>query len=562
MNSQDRLVAGMTRRKKKSPVLAILFSIAAVVCILVGAVYLFQRASVNEHEMDKAVYYGITSDDQAALVVDDTILPERGLVRDGTIYIDYPTVWNSLNSSFYWEPEAQTMLLTLPEGTLSWTPDDGTNTLLMLDGMPYLTADCIRDNSDIDMTIMEEPYRIVARTKWTNIAAERVTQDTVVRNRADSKGEVLAAVKAGDTVVLVENGNTWCRVATLDGLIGYIKKSEFEAAPEGAITHTTDDRFVFPHLLSDKKICLAWQFMQSTEDTNLQGLTDRTVGLNTVSPTWFSFADAEGTLLSFATKEYVDTAHAKGLQVWGCLQDLYGSNFPAGTVLMTYGQRQHVIEQLLAIAEETGMDGINIDIETIEEATAPQYLQFLRELSVAAHEKGLVISSDTYVPIYTYYYNRREQAKTVDYIVLMGYDEHTVGSEEAGSVASIGFVEKGIADALTEVSPEQLINGIPFYTRGWTTVYGEERPQSEAMGMNEADSWAEAHGISLHWDSEVGQNVGSTDSETERYSIWMEDEKSIEEKMKLIERYDLAGVACWRLGLERSSIWEIISKHL
>ena len=144
----------------------------------------------------------------------------------------------------------------------------------------------------------------------------------------------------------------------------------------------------------------------------------------------------------------------------------------------------------------------------------------------------------------------------------MGYDEHTVGSSEAGSVASLPFVEQGILDALEEVPAEQLVNGIPFYTRGWTTVYGEGRPQSQAFGMNDADAWADAHGISLYWDSEVGQNVGSSEDGNARYSIWMEDEKSIEEKMKLIERYNLAGVACWRLGLERSGVWNIISKYV
>ena len=551
----------MARRKKRSP-LPVLFSLAAVVLILGAAVYLFERASTNSREMDKNIYFGITSDDQAALVVNDTILQTKGLVRDGTVYIDYPTVWNSFNSSFYWEPQANTMLLTLPEGTLSWTPDDGTGALLLVDGIPYLSADCVGSNSDIDMQIANAPHRVIARTNWINVAAERITQDTVIRNRADKKGEVLARVRPGDVVVLVENGNNWCKVATSDGLIGYVQKNEFEPAPDDTVTHVTDERFIFPHLLSENKICMAWQFMQTAEDASFQELMNRVTGLNTISPTWFAFADQEGNLQSLATKEYVDEAHARGLKVWGCLQDLYGSKFPAGSVLATHEVRTHVIEQLLSIAEATGMDGINIDIETIEQATAPQYLQFLRELSVAAHAKGLVISSDTYMPIYTSYYNRGEQAKTVDYIILMGYDEHTVGSEEAGSVASLPFVEQGITDALTEVPAEQLINGIPFYTRGWTTVYGEERPQSEAMGMNAADAWADAHGISLHWDSDAGQNVGSSDSETERYSIWMEDEKSIEEKMKLIERYELAGVACWRLGLERTSIWEIITRHL
>ena len=129
----------MAGRKKRSP-LPVIFSMAAVVLILGAAVYLFERASTNSRKMDLETYYGITSDEQAALVVNDTILQTRGMVRDGTVYIDYPTVWNSFNNCFYWEPQAGTMLLTLPEGTLSWTPDDGSGAMILEDGIPYLSA--------------------------------------------------------------------------------------------------------------------------------------------------------------------------------------------------------------------------------------------------------------------------------------------------------------------------------------------------------------------------------------------------------------------------------------
>ena len=538
-----------------------ILSLVAVALILGAAFLLFDKVSTNDREMDQNHYYNLTGDDQVALVVNDTLLEQKGIRIGEEVYLDYPTVWRTLNSGFYWEPGSGKMLLTLPEGNLSWEAEEG-GALILRDNIPYLSASCVQEHSDIEMTILTDPNRIVARTNWENVTAERILKDTEIRNRADRKGEVLTRVKKGDLVVLLENTPVWCKVATADGYSGYIQKSEFEPAPEGSMTHETDERFRFPHIFLEEKVCLGWQYMQSTEDKQLQGLIARAKGLNVISPTWFQFSDLSGKLQSYATKEYVDQAHAKGIQVWGCLQDLYGSEFNAGKVLNSFENREYVIRQLLDVAEKTGMDGINIDIETIERESSAQYLQFLRELSVAAHAEGLIVSSDTYVPLYTPYYNRAEQAKVVDYVILMSYDEHTVGSGEAGSVASLPFVEQGIKDALEEVPSEQLINGIPFFTRGWTTVFGETRPQSQAFGMNEADSWADAHRISLYWDSEVGQNMGSAEEEDARYSIWMEDEKSIEEKMKLIPRYDLAGVACWRLGLERNAIWEIIDKYL
>lgn len=87
-------------------------------------------------------------------------------------------------------------------------------------------------------------------------------------------------------------------------------------------------------------------------------------------------------------------------------------------------------------------------------------------------------------------------------------------------------------------------------------------PQSEALGMDEAAAFAAEHGIVTSWDGAVGQNVGSAESGEARYSIWLEDERSIEEKMKLIQKYDLAGAAQWRLGFERASVWPIIDQYL
>ena len=150
----------------------------------------------------------------------------------------------------------------------------------------------------------------------------------------------------------------------------------------------------------------------------------------------------------------------------------------------------------------------------------------------------------------------------VDYLVIMGYDEHTAGSAEAGSVASLPLVEQGIRDTLSEVPASQVINAVPFYTRGWTSWFGEERPESEAFGMDGADEFVKLHEIYLSWDSSVGQKTGTAVTDEARYSIWLEDEQSLEEKLKLIRKYNLAGVAAWRLGFERNDVWEIIGTYM
>ena len=133
---------------------------------------------------------------------------------------------------------------------------------------------------------------------------------------------------------------------------------------------------------------------------------------------------------------------------------------------------------------------------------------------------------------------------------------------EAGSVASMPFVEEAVDGTLAEVPKEQVICGIPFYTRGWTVPFGTDVPQSEAMGMEQAYDFVTAHDITLSYDDSFGQNVGTSSDSEARYSIWMDDEQSVTNKINLIRQKELAGVAAWRIGFEKASVWSIITGGL
>ena len=142
------------------------------------------------------------------------------------------------------------------------------------------------------------------------------------------------------------------------------------------------------------------------------------------------------------------------------------------TVLSSTGARQNLENQLITSALKVGLDGINIDFESLSEDVGIHFLQFLRELSIQCHENNLVLSVDNPVPEnFTSHYDRAEQGKVTDYVIIMGYDEHYVGSE-AGSVASLPWVEQGVKDTLTEVPAERTILAVPFYTRLWKTTDG------------------------------------------------------------------------------------------
>ena len=248
-------------------------------------------------------------------------------------------------------------------------------------------------------------------------------------------------------------------------------------------------------------------------------------------------------------------------------------------VLSHTSKRTQVINQVIAAALETGADGINLDFELISTECGEHYIQFVRELSVRCRQNGLVFSVDNYVPQpYNEHYDIEEQGAVADYVVIMGYDEHTEGSYEAGSVASISYLENGITDALNDVPAEKLIAGIPFFTRLWfeTPKTEEELAQEQgteaasypnsvssyAYGMNDAADIVSQAGVQAEWDDTTKQNYAQWDADGGTYKIWLEDSQSLEEKLKVIKSNNLAGVAEWSLGMEDTSVWDLILQYV
>lgn len=200
---------------------------------------------------------------------------------------------------------------------------------------------------------------------------------------------------------------------------------------------------------------------------------------------------------------------------------------------------------------------LNLDFEGIKKEAGVHYIQFIRELSVSCRKEGIVLSVDNYVPYAgNEFYNRKEQGIVADYVIVMGYDEHYAGGEP-GSVASIGYVNDGISNTLKQVPKEKLINAIPLYTRVWTEE-ADGKTSSVALGIARAKEWAVENNVELFWQEELGQYYGELKTEEGTKKVWMEEERSIGLKMDLIRKYDLAGVACWKLGFEPAELWDEI----
>ena len=558
------------QKKKAAPVLVVL-----ILIVLVGAAgvvsFLINRYKPGTEYMAGNEYFNLTDENSVALIQNGELLEEQAVLIGGEPYAAYTYVESQLNSCFYWDEETKGILLTTSGGVQTLLPGDaavaktpGGQPAVQQesDGNVYISLDVVKEYTDLDYAYYSDPNRVVIRNEWDGVEQATVQSDTAqVRQKGGIKSLILADVQKGDTLLYLENLDNWCKVMTADGYTGYIQTEDI-SEPE-AIEARTAKKDSYERIARDHKINLVWHQSTSTESNDAMAeMTAEMTGVNVISPTWFSVTDETGTISSLASADYVKLAHDAGREVWGLI-DNFNEAFDETTDLAYASVRSRIIEQLLAEAASCGMDGINVDFENLKEAGIPHYLQFLRELTSAAHAQNLVVSVDTPVPqAYTMYYQRGEQARFVDYMIVMAYDEHFAGSEEAGSVSSLPFVQQAVEEMTRVMPADQVICGIPFYTRVWTEKFGQSAITSEVLGMDGAKNYAKENQMTETWDASLGQNVATVETSDARYTIWMEDEQSMEEKLKVIQSADLAGVAEWKLGFECADVWSLISEYI
>lgn len=545
--------------KKYKPVIAV--AVLVILVAILGIVtHVVMKYIPSSEKMDLNEYYGEMADGEIALVIGTEKLEERGLVDGDRVYLPLDVVNTYLNQRYYWDSANQQILYATPsELTSASASSEAGDKVWVKDDKVYLNLTYVQEFTDLDAYITKDPYRIAIQYKFKNVKTVTVKKNTSIRYRGGIKSAILTSVKKGTKLRLIEEMENWDQVATDDGYIGYIDKKKVGEAEKTKFERSFKKE-EYSYLTMDSKVNMVWHQVTSTDaNAYFADATANMTGVNVISPTWFYLTDTSGNIASIASADYVSQAHEKGLQVWGLI-DNFTQEVSTTETLSSTAARQNIISQLIQAAQDVGMDGINVDFESLSEDVGIHFLEFLRELSIECHKNNLVLSVDNPVPEdFTSHYDRAEQGRVVDYVIIMGYDEHYVGSE-AGSVASLPWVEQGIQDTLNEVPAERVINAIPFYTRLWRTTGGNVT--SEAIGMDQAQQTIADNNVETYWDKTTSQNYGEYDIDNSTYQIWLEDAQSVAEKVKLVSKYDLAGVSAWKLGFENNGIWQVISDNL
>lgn len=549
----------------------IIAAAAAGLVVIVAAMFVIVRYTPTKEKMSGYKYFDIDKNtDKVLVMIDGESYPDTGINIDGRLYLPQEFIADNINVGFYYDKESDATLYSdtsyiyaFKKNQNDYSDDTGKiytmdySVIRDVDGECFIAWDYVAERTDCEYQYASEPDRLNVTLKSEAKQCVTAGKKAAVRYRGGIKSPVLEYVSKGDRLEYVDDIDEWIKVTTVSGYTGYVKKSEVSDTFE----YVREQKAVEEHnfLLKNEKITLAWfQVSGTAGNSSIDNNMSTISGVNVIAPTWYSVTDASGNMSSYASADFVSKMHQRGIDVWALVSD-FDTNVDFAQLYSSKAARTNMVNKLVGEAKSYGFDGINLDYENIKSAYAKDYLQFVRELSVACERNGIVLSTDNYKPeAYNRCYNLKEQLKFVDYVIVMAYDEHYAGTD-AGSVASLPFVKEAVEDTVQLVGKEHVIAGIPFYTRIWTTTDGNTT--SRAVGMQAAIDQLNSDGQVALWNDDCGQYVASYTVGSSTRQIWFEEEKSIEAKMQVIQQENTAGVACWKLGLEKSTVWSVISQY-
>lgn len=566
MESEFELKRRRNEINKSNPFKIIIVLILIILCI----VFLIGKFGIN-------VIDNLSRDpNRIDVIVKDKIVPDELSIYivDNEKYFSVDFLKEYIDDTVFPEADDNTLTITNENSVIRLSTDELTyyvNSEPLSLEMPIITKDevmLIPCNLTASLYNLNIEYIDDEKTAVIDFYGEEISTSVLQKNvkmysESDIKSHTVTRVKKGSEITIFGNENGFYKVR-FNEYVGYIEEKYITDIVKTNFVNNEENYVSLGFTPENGKITMVWDQVFNVSQNKNDSKFTAIENLDVISPTWFAISDNEGNVSNIADKSYVDWAHSQGYQVWGLLSNSFDPDITHNT-LSSPEIREKIIKQVLAYAELYELDGINIDFETIRSDDGEYFVQFVREITPYLKAQGLTVSVDLSRPEgWNYYYGMEEIGGTVDYVVLMAYDEHWGTSPESGSVASMGWTEESITSTLDMVSPEKVILGIPFYTRLWEekNIDGNLTVSSSSLGMQAALNYINENNMEIVYDEESGQNYSSIEKDGATYKIWLEDELSLRKRMELVEKYNLAGCAGWKRHLETDNTWSIINSYM
>ncbi|MBQ6554159.1 MAG: hypothetical protein IJL89_02895, partial [Firmicutes bacterium] len=536
-------------KKKKRPNIPL---ITAIIFALFFGLLVILRLTVFDKKVNFWRQNGLDARRDYNLVIGAETVGEGVIENNGIFYISLDAVKEHIDPNIYYNVDAGRVIITTDTSVLRFTADE--TSYLLNDAEMELNFPVFDDNGDIYLPAetVESIYGYESRLYDTGIFS---LENSEVRAKLAKKAKLTVGagsdeyylkLKKDTPVAVYGEEDTYTLIKVLDGeyggFFGYVDSDKITDRVSETKEQTKHEVWK-----PNGYIDLVFDQISNAAGASLT-MSDSYAGVNVFCPTWFSFEDAGGEVINRANKDYVNWAHARNCKVWGLITDNFDSSV-SHAVLTDDETRHYAIKQIIAYADMYELDGINIDFEAVPKADGEYWVQFLRELAPLCHQNGLTLSCDLFVARpWSAHYSREKVGEVVDYVIVMGYDEHYGGGSEAGSVASMDWSREAISGTVNAGVPaEKIILGIPFYTRIWTEG---EALASKAYSMDAAFEIMQENNAAFSYDEETEQDYAEyTDSEG-RHRCWLETADTAVKRTRIAAENNTAGVAAWKLRME------------
>ena len=517
--------------------------------------------------------------DKTNLVINNSNITRRLkndiLVENDVIYISTKDIANFFDEHIFYDntydsliTTSNTKVATMKLGEKKAKINDVTFSLIAgakkVDGEFYIPFSEIgKSVYNVETSYKKETDTVVIISLDRALTYGNSSKNNNVKYKPTVFSKSVDKVGRGDTLTIVDTDEEipsgWKKVTTENGKIGYVKENTIVNIQKMRDTLKVDKQI-------EGNVSVVWDYFSIYGKAPQR--TGTIEGVNVVSPTFFALKDGgRGEITANVGTQginYINWAHSNNYKVWALVSN-DSNKVLTSTILNDYNLRNNLINNILSVAENYNLDGINIDFENIKMADKDVFSRFIIELAPRLRDLGKVLSVDVTAPDgsedWSLCYDRNVLGDVADYIMFMAYDQHGKSSTEAGTVAGYDWVENSLKKFIDreEVDSSKIVLGIPFYTRVWTEENG--KLDSFTVEMKETDNYIPG-GVEKEWKDDVKQNYVEYQKNGKTYKIWIEDEESIKCKLELIQKYNLAGAAYWEKDRESDSIWKLISEEL
>lgn len=558
----------MAKEKSKSKI-NLVVKIIMVLLLLAFLIIIFKLApnyEINDAYAKNKINLIINNNNVTKKLKQDLWIDNKGV-----IYMAKEDVANYFDQYIYLEKTGNQLITTYGEKVGVLPLDQNTIKIndselsvlsgaIQKDGIYYLPITAMAKVYNVNIEYIKDKQILLLDSLDRKLVKADSAKNCSVKYKPTALSKTVDKIKKGDKVVCIEKlEKNWSKVRTQNGYIGYIKTNILQN--EIYVRNDIEKKE------NKEKINLVWDyFSEYGTAPNRNGTTIE--GVNVVSPAFFTLVSkGNGTIhtnIGAKGLDYIKWAKENHYQVWA----MFSNNSyqeTTSTILNSYELRTKLINDIVSLAIQYELDGINLDFENMNVEDKAMFSRLIIELKPKLQEAGKILSVDVTAPdggsSWSECYDRNVIGNVADYIVFMAYDQYGAGSKKAGTTAGYNWVETNLKKFIDreEIDSNKILLGIPFYTRLWTESNG--KVSSKTVNMKSVDTVLPSN-VTKEWNEELKQYYVEYTQNGKTYKMWVEDEESLKYKLSLVRKYNLGGVAAWAKDRELDNIWSIMKEEL